>query len=84
MHNWIAGLLTVVATCGATLAVAHPVNYAMAITETKAASQTLPAKAYTALAGDVDAARAEALAQCRKTTNRDCVVIGTGAVAHGH
>ncbi|MCY4548915.1 MAG: hypothetical protein OXC28_11155 [Defluviicoccus sp.] len=84
MHNWIAGVLTVAAICAATLAVAHPVQYAMAITETKAASQSLPAKAYTALASDADAARAGALAQCREATNRDCVVIGSGAVEHDH
>ena len=84
MHKPIAGLLTVAAICAASFAVAHPVNYAMATAETKAASLSLPAKAYTALAGNVDAARAEALAQCRKATTRDCVVIGTGAVAHGH
>ncbi len=84
MHNWIAGLLTVAAICAASIAVAHPVYYAMATAETKAASMSLPAKAYTALAGDVDAARAEALAQCGKAMNRDCVVIGTGAVAHDH
>ena len=84
MHNWIAGVLTVAAICAASIAVAHPVNYAMAIAETKAASQTLPAKAYTALASDVDAARAGALAQCRQAPDRDCVVIGSGAVAHDH
>ncbi|MDE0060878.1 MAG: hypothetical protein OXI22_02415 [Defluviicoccus sp.] len=84
MHHWIAGPLTVAAICAASVAVAHPVYYAMATAETKAASLSLPAKAHTALADDVDAARAEALAQCRKATNRDCVVIGAGAVAHDH
>ena len=84
MHNKIAGILTIAAIVTASAALADPVHYAMAVAETNAASRSLPAKAYTALAGDVDAARADALAQCRDATKRDCVVIGTGEVAHTH
>ena len=42
------------------------------IAETRAAPQSLPAKAYTALAGAEDVARSDAMAQCRKATKRAC------------
>ena len=82
MLRTIAGILTVAAICAASGAVAHPVHYAMAAADAKPALQPIPEKVYTALAGDRDAARARALAACRKATDRDCVVIGSGAVAH--
>ena len=84
MHSKFAGFLILAAICASTAAVAHPVYYAMAVTDTKVASLSLPAKAYTALAGDTGTAKADALAQCRKAANRDCVVIGSGAVSHAH
>jgi hypothetical protein len=82
MLRKVAGILTVAAICAASVAVAHPVHYAMAAADAKPALQPLPEKVYTALAGDRDAARARALADCRKATNRDCVVIASGALAH--
>ena len=77
--------IPIVATmCAATLAVAHPVHYAMAVAGTKPVSQGLPDKVYSAVAGDAGAARAQALAQCRNATNRTCVVIDAGPLAHVH
>ena len=84
MYSKLAGFLIVAAICASTAAVAHPVYYAMAVADTKVASLSLPAKAYTALARDSGAAKTDALAQCRKAANRDCVVIGSGAVSHAH
>ena len=82
MLRKLAGILIVATVCTATLAVAHPIHYAMAVADVKPALQPLPDKVYTALAGDADAAQTRALADCRKATNRDCVVIGSGALAH--
>ena len=84
MLRTLAGILIVATVCAATLAAAHPVHYAMAVAGTKQASLAVSETVYTALAGDTGAARDKALAQCREATNRDCVVIGSGAVAHAH
>lgn len=84
MLRKIAGILTVAAIFAASAALAHPVHYAMAVADAKPALQPLPGKVYTALADDVGAARAEALAQCREATNRDCIVIGSATLSHGH
>ena len=84
MLRKIAGILAVVAVCTASAAVAHPIHYAMAVADTKPAVQPLPGKVYTALADDTGAAKAGALAQCRDAGNGDCVVIGSGALSHGH
>ena len=82
MLRKLAGILIVATVCTATLAVAHPIHYAMAVADVKPALQPRPDKVYTELAGDADAAQTRALADCRKATNRDCVVIGSGALAH--
>ncbi len=84
MLRTLAGILVVATVCASTLAVAHPVHYAMAVSDANPALQSLLGKVHTALAGDADAARAEVLAQCRKATNRDCVVIGNGTLSHAH
>lgn len=84
MLRKLQGVLIVATVCAATLAVAHPAHYAMAVAGTKPVSQALPDKVYSAVAGDTGAARAQALAQCRDATNRDCVVIGDGPLAHVH
>ena len=51
MHRKLAGILIVATVCTATLAVAHPIHYAMAVADVKPALQPLPDKVYTALAG---------------------------------
>ncbi len=84
MLRKIAGILAVVAIFAASAAVAHPIHHAMAVADAKPALQQLPGKVYTALANDAGAAKAEALAQCREATNRDCTVIGSGTLSHGH
>ena len=84
MVGKIAGILTVAALGAANVAFAHPVHYAMAVAGARTAALALPATAHTALAGDADAARAEALARCREATGGDCVVIGGGTLPHGH
>ena len=84
MLRTLAGILVVATVGAATLAVAHPVHYATAVAGAKQASLAISETAYTALAGDTGAARDKALAQCREATNRDCVVIGSGAASHAH
>ncbi len=84
MLRTFAGFLVFAAVCASTLAVAHPVHYGMAVAGTKQASLAVSETVYTALAGDPATARDKALAQCRKATNRDCVVIGDGAASHVH
>ena len=84
MPRKLQAILIVATTCAATLAVAHPVHYAKARAGAEQASQALPDKVYSAVAGDSAEARAQALAQCRKGTNRDCVVVDEGPLAHTH
>ena len=84
MLRILAGFLVVATIVSATLAVAHPVHYAMAVAGTKQASLAVSETVDTALAGDTGAARDKALAQCREATNRDCVAIGSGAASHAH
>ena len=84
MLRTLAGILVIAAVCTSTLAVAHPVHYAMAVSGTKQASLAPSETVYTALAGEEGVAGEKALAQCREATKRDCVVIGSGAAAHSH
>lgn len=84
MLRTLQAILIAATVCAATLAVAHPAHYAMAVAGTKPVSHALPDKVYSAVAGDAGAARARALAQCRKATNRDCVVIDEAPFAHVH
>ena len=80
----IAGILTAAAIFAASAAHAHPIHYAMAAIDAKPVILPLSGRVYTALAGDSGAAKAEALAQCRDAENRDCAVIGSGALPHPH
>lgn len=84
MLRTLQGILIVATVCAATLTVAHPVRYATAVAGTEQTSKAPPDKVYSAVAGDTAEARAQALAQCRKATNRDCVVIDEGPHAHAH
>ena len=84
MLKKVAGILTVAAFFAAPAAHAHPVHYAMATADVKPFLLPLPGKVYAVLAGDAGAAKAEALAQCRDTENRDCTVLADGALPHPH
>ena len=84
MLRKLQGILIVATVCAGPLAAAHPVHYAMAVAGTKQASLAISETVYTALARDTATARTEAIAQCREATNRDCVVIEAGPLAHIH